>query len=458
MPWKWKTLLALAVGLLAPLRAAESPTPNPKPKPKPNILLFFIDDLGAVDLGCYGSSLHRTPNIDRLASEGVRFTRAYAACHVCSPTRASLQTGKYPARLHLTDWLTGHKRPFAKLRVPDWRMEGLPGSEVTLGEMLKDAGYATAWLGKWHLGNRLVAGKDGAPGPRGHGYDAGGEDWNLNKKEDGKDPKGVFTLTDEARDFIGAHRDGPWFVALSHYSVHTPVRFNKALKKEYEGIVKEKQPQQKNAGYAAMVEALDDSVGRMLDWLAKEGLDDNTLVIFFSDNGGLVGPTDNTPLRAGKGTLYEGGTRVPMIVRWPGTAPAATTSDARFCSIDFVPTLGAITGAKVPDGLDGLDLSATWKGGEAPEREALYWHYPHYHRGMPGGSIVKGDWKLIEWFETGEVELYHLRKDPSEEHDMAAAMPTIAEDLLEDLRAWRKEVGAQMMSPNPDYDPKKEKR
>lgn len=421
---------------------------------KPNILLFFIDDMGAVDLGCYGSSLYRTPHIDRLAEEDVRFTQAYAACHVCSPTRAALQTGKYPARLHITDWLTGHKKPFAKLRVPDWEMKGLPHEEVTVGEMLKASGYATAWLGKWHLGNRSE-GKEQAPGPQGHGYDAGGEEWNLNKKEDGEDPKGVFTLTDEAVDFIGKHRDEPWFVALSHYSVHTPVRFNEALKNEYEAIVKRDQPQQTNAGYAAMVEALDTSVGRMLDWLDEEGLAKDTLVIFTSDNGGLAGPTDNSPLRAGKGTLYEGGTRVPMIVRWPGKAPAGTTSEARFCSIDLLPSLAAVSGAEAPAEIDGLDFSATWKGGAAPAREALYWHYPHYHRGLPGGSVLKDGWKLIERFETGDVELYHLAEDPGEKHDLARKQPERAQLLLDDLKKWRKAVGAQMMTPNPKYDPKR---
>ncbi|BCX48247.1 sulfatase [Haloferula helveola] len=444
-----RKLLFLLVGLLAlPLRAAD----------KPNILLIFIDDMGAVDLGCFGSSLYRTPNIDRLATEGVRFTGAYAACHVCSPTRASLQTGIYPARLHITDWLTGHKKPTAKLKVPDWRMEGLSDADVTLGEILGEQGYATAWLGKWHLGNRLKKGKEGAPGPQSFGYDAGGEEWNLNKKEDGEDPKGVFTLTREAQEFIGKHRDQPWFVGLSHYSVHTPVRFNRKLKAEYDEIVKEKSPRQKNAGYAAMVEALDESVGQLLKWLDQQGLSENTLVIFFSDNGGLVGPTDNTPLRAGKGTLYEGGTRVPMIVRWPGKAPAGTTSDARFCSIDFVPTLGAITGAKVPDGVDGLDFTEAWKGGKAPERDALYWHYPHYHKGMPGGSVVKGDWKLIEWFETGDVELYNLVDDPSEKRDLSEKKPELAKSMLADLKAWRKDVGAQMMTANPNHKPGKRKR
>jgi arylsulfatase A-like enzyme len=442
MSWFSFRTLWIAVGLALPLAAAE----------RPNILLFFIDDMGAVDPTCFGSSLYRTPHIDALAKEGIRFTSAYAACSVCSPTRASLQTGKYPARLHITDWLTGHAHPFAKLKVPDWNMKGLPDREITLAEMLKDVGYATAWLGKWHLGNQ---GKGNAPGPLGHGYDAGGEDWNLNTKNDGEDPKGVFTLTRQAEDFIDKHRAMPWFVALSHYSVHTPVRFNAALKKEYEKLVKEKKPQQKNAGYAAMVEALDESTGLLLAWLDRQGMRENTLVIFFSDNGGLVGPTDNTPLRGGKGTLYEGGTRVPMIVRWPGKAPAGSTSAAKFCSIDFVPTLGAIVGAKVPDGIDGMDFSSNWRGGEVPARDALYWHYPHYHRGMPGGSVRKGDWKLIEWFETGEVELYDLGKDPSEMRDLSKEKADVAAELLQDLRAWRKNVGAQMMTPNPNYDPAK---
>jgi arylsulfatase A-like enzyme len=239
--------------------------------------------------------------------------------------------------------------------------------------------------------------------------------------------------------------------------VHTPVRYNGAIKKKYQKLVSQKKPLQNNAGYAAMVEALDDSVGQMLDWLDREGMRENTLVVFFSDNGGLTGPTDNSPLREGKGTLYEGGTRVPMIVRWPGKAPAGTTSDAKFCSIDFVPTLGAITGANVPHGIDGMDFSPSWKGGVPTARQSLFWHYPHYHRGMPGGSILSGDWKLIEWFESGEVELYDLGKDPSEKHDLSKARPEIAAKLLGEIKTWRKNVGAQMMTPNPNHDPAKDR-
>ncbi|RYD74776.1 MAG: DUF4976 domain-containing protein, partial [Verrucomicrobiaceae bacterium] len=412
---------------------------------KPNIVFIFVDDMGATDLGCYGSDLYRTPNIDRLAREGVRFTQAYAAAHVCSPTRASLLTGKYPARVRLTDFLKGHKRPFAKLNVPDWTM-GLPEAEISLAEVLKPQGYATAWLGKWHLG----------AGAQDHGFEAGNQRWIENTKKDPEDPKGVFTLNKEAFDFMEKHRSQPFFVALSHYSPHGPLRFEPTLMEEYQKIIDEKKPRQTNASYAAMIEALDASIGQLLDWLDKNNLAENTLVIFCSDNGGELRFTNNAPLRGGKGSLYEGGVRVPLIVRWPGKVQAGSTSETRFCSIDFLPTFAAITGGKVPAEVDGRDLSAAFTNGAKIDRGTLYWHYPHYHNTKPSGSILKGDWKLIEWFETGETELFHLAVDPSEEKNLAATDSEKKTELLADLNAWRQRIGAQMMSPNPDYDPAKE--
>ena len=323
------SLALVALTLAQPLFAAE----------KPNIVLILADDMGYMDLGCNGSDLYRTPNIDRLATEGTRFTQARTAAHVCSPTRVSLVTGKYPARIRLTDFLKGHKKPFAKLTVPDWQM-GLPQAETTLAEVLKPQGYATAWFGKWHLGGSA----------RDHGFDAGDQNWELNTKNDAKDPKGVFTLNVEAFDFIEKNREKPFFVALSHYSVHGPIRYEENLKNEYQKLIDEKstankKPRQTNAGYAAMVEALDSSVGQFLDWLRNNKLDKNTLVIFYSDNGGVPHFTNNAPLRAGKGTLYEGGIRVPMIARWPGHIPAGKTSDAKLSSIDFLPTFSALAGA-----------------------------------------------------------------------------------------------------------------
>ena len=415
---------------------------------QPNILFIFIDDLGAHDLGCYGSTYHETPRIDQLAKEGLRFTNAYAACHVCSPTRAAVMTGKYPARLHITDWLTGHNKPYAKMSIPDWNIEGLPTEEHTIGEHFQAAGYKTAWLGKWHLSGK-VRGKLDSPQP--HGFDAGQQDWNLNSKKDGKDPKGVYTLTKEAIDFMEKHREEPFFVALSHYSVHTPDRWNEKLRKKYVNRKKQIESPQKNPKFAAMLEDLDTSVGQLLDWLDESGLADSTVVVFASDNGGLMGQTNNAPLRAGKGTLYEGGTRIPFIVRWPGVSPVGKTTDARICSIDYLPTFARVAGVDAPEEIDGIDFSSTFRGESAPERSALYWHYPHYHKGKPGGSILKGDYKLIERFEDGSLELYDLANDPYEKKNLAEEHADIAEELLNDLQAWRQEVGAQMMTPNPNY-------
>lgn len=413
---------------------------------KPNVLLFFTDDLGATDLGCFGSDLYRTPNIDRLAAQGVKFTRAYSSAHVCSPTRASLQSGKVPARLHVTDFLTGHVKPYAKMLVPDWTM-GLPVAETSIAKVVKPQGYSAAWFGKWHVGE----------GAQQHGYDAGNQDWEQNRKDDPKDPKGVFTLNSQAEEFIEKNPGKPFFVGLSHYSPHGPVRFDPKLRDEYQKIIDAKSPRQKNAGYAAMIEALDVSVGEMLDWLEKKDLAKNTLVIFTSDNGGELNFTNNVPLCAGKGTLYEGGVRVPLIARWPDHLKPGTTNETRVASIDFLPTIATITGAAVPDGLDGKDLSAVFSKGETVDRGTLYWHYPHYHAAKPAGSILKGDWKLIEWFETGDTELFDLSKDPSEEKNLAKDHPDKTAELLADLRKWREDVGAQMMSPNPKFDPAREK-
>jgi arylsulfatase A len=411
---------------------------------KPNILLFFVDDMGATDLGCYGSDLYRTPNIDKLAAQGVLYKQAYASAHICSPTRAAMVTGKYPARIGLTDFMTGHKRPYAKLKVPAWTM-GLPAEEFTLGHLLKEQGYSTAWLGKWHLGGSA----------RDFGFDAGNQLWIENTKNDPKDPKGVYTLNKEAVDFIENTTDKPFFVALSHYSPHGPVRFDPDLRDEYQRIIDGKKPRQTNAGYAAMIEALDDSVGKMMDWLDGKKLAENTLVIFVSDNGGEMNYTSNAPLRAGKGTLYEGGIRVPMIARWPGKIEPGTTNDTRFTSMDFLPTFATLIGGKAPGKIDGADLSANFTSNGFIDRGPLYWHYPHYHNEKPSASILKEDWKLIEWFETGDTELFNLAVDPSEITDLSQSNPEKNAELLADLKAWQKEIGAQMMEPNPDHDPAK---
>lgn len=413
---------------------------------KPNIIFILADDLGYMDLACNGSDLYRTPNLDKLAAQGTRFTSFRTAAHVCSPTRGSILTGKYPARTRLTDFLRGHQKPYAKLLVPEWKYGLVPGEDKTIGETLKSAGYATAWLGKWHAGD----------GAHNFGFDAGRQTWELNRKDDPADQKGVYTLNKEAFDFISANREKPFFVALSHYSVHGPIRFRAELRDEYQKIIDEKKPLQSNASYAAMVEDLDNSVGQLLEFLEKEKLADNTLVIFTSDNGGEANFTNNAPLRGRKGTLYEGGILVPFIARWPGTIPAATTSDAKLSTIDLLPTFAALAGATLPEDVDGIDVTTTLEGKSAPARDALYWHYPHYHVERPSGAIIKGDLKLIEWFESGKTELFDLKADPNEKTDLTAQNPDKARELLADLKAWRGKVDAQMMKENPAYDPARE--
>ncbi len=423
----------------------------------PNIVLVFVDDMGQMDLGCYGSDFYRTPNIDELADQGVRFTDAYAACTVCSPTRVSLLTGWYPARTRVTDWIPGHAKhnKFEKLREPPSWQQGLKDEWVTLPEALKTAGYTSAWYGKWHAGGE----------PTDHGFDVADADWARNRDESQKDPKGVFSLTEQAIQFMESHDDGPVFVVISHFAVHTPVRFNKKLRDEYEQRRKPDQRQPK-AGYAAMVDALDQSVGRLVDFLDSTGRSDNTLVVFYSDNGGLdsgpgKGPTENAPLREGKGWQYEGGLRVPLIVRWPERVPKGATTDVRMTTPDLLPTFARLAGVAdeaMPKTLDGIDLWQVIAEGEPPAPRPLYWHYPHYHRGMPGSVILDGEHKLITRPQDGSVELYNLRQDPYEANDLAESMPDLAGELKAKLDAWLDSVDALHMEPNPNHDPAKAKR
>ncbi|WAC21118.1 sulfatase [Luteolibacter sp. SL250] len=418
---------------LQPLGAAE----------KPNILFIFTDDLGASDLVCTGSTLYQTPNLDKLASQGMKFTRGYAAAHVCSASRGAILTGRTPARLHYT--IPGSSPEGAKLLAPQAR-KGIPSEEVVLPKLLKSQGYATAWFGKWHCGE----------GAKAAGFDEGNQDWNENNKNDPKDPKGVYTLNRQAMEFIGKNPGKPFFIALSHYAAHSPNRFDPAVAAKYQKIIDEKKikgPRQKDAGYAAMIEALDDSVGKMLDFLDEKGLAKNTLVIFTSDNGGAVRFTKNNPLREGKGTLHEGGIRVPVLARWTDRIKPGTTNDTLLSGIDYLPTFASVIGAPAPEGIDGKDLNAALTKGETVDRGKLFWHFPHYHRKGPAGAIRDGDWKLIEWFEDGKTELFNLAQDVSEEKDLSGENPQKTAELLADLKTWREKSNAQMPTPNPKYDP-----
>jgi arylsulfatase A-like enzyme len=437
---------------------------------RPNIVFILADDLGWADLGCYGSKYHKSPHLDRLASEGARFTDAYAACPVCSPTRAAIMTGKYPARLNLTDWLPGRPdRPDQKLLRPVITQE-LPATEVTLAAALQKAGYATGLIGKWHLG-----GKGAGPEQRGFQVNIAGDQAGSPrsyfapfKAANGQfmpglenAPEGEY-LTDrlaaEAEKFLEAHRDRPFFLYLPHYAVHIPLKARADLVAKY----KAGSPgQQGNPLYAAMIESLDDAVGRVLKKLDDLKLSERTLVVFTSDNGGLcvleganTPPTINSPLREGKGYLYEGGIRVPLMIRWPGVVRPGGVINTPVSSIDFLPTLLEAAGVRSEGKVDGVSLVAVLKG-EPLQREALYWHYPHYSNqgGKPGAAVRAGDHKLIELYENGRRELFDLRKDPGESRNLIESSPALARELGDKLDRWRQEVGARMTKPNPNFVP-----
>jgi arylsulfatase A-like enzyme len=431
---------------------------------KPNIVFVLIDDMGWTDLGCYGSDLYRSPHIDALARDGMRFTQAYSACTVCSPTRASILTGKYPARLHITDWIPGQMPANPKLLVPDWTKH-LPLEEATLARVLRSTGYATASIGKWHLGGEAYY-------PEKHGFDlniAGTAapappsyfaPWKIATLAEGRDGEYLTDrLGEEAVRFIEGAKDKPFFLYLPHFGVHTPIQAPEQLVEEYRqkprGSLKHK-----NAVYAAMVERVDRTVGRIRETLDEHGLAEKTIIVVTSDNGGRVPTTSNHPLRVGKGSAYEGGTRVPLVVYWPGVVKAGSTCDTPVMSIDFYPTLLEMSGIADEAGhrSDGLSLVPLLKQTGKLDREALYWHYPHhqhYQQGgaMPYGAIRLGDYKLIEFFDDNRVELYNLRDDLGEERDLAAQMPEKAQEMRSRLHSWRKEVGAQLPTPNPAYDP-----
>ena len=439
---------------------------------RPNVVLIVADDLGWADLGCYGSTFHRTPHLDAMAGGGCRFVQAYAASPVCSPTRAALLTGKHPARLHLTDWLPGRAdMPTQRLRRPAIR-QALPLEEITLAELLKGAGYATAHIGKWHLGgpgfgptrqgfDLNVAG-DGSGSPLTYFAPfarAGRAMPGLEEAPDGQYLTDRLTL--EAERFLEQHRTEPFFLYLAHYAVHIPLAAKKELVAKFPSWDGTPHGRQENPIYAAMLESVDEGLGRLLAKLDELGLAGNTVVIFTSDNGGLAtreGPhtpaTCNAPLREGKGWLHEGGLRVPLIVRWPGRVKPAVV-ETPVWSGDLVPTIRALCGLTDDPPGDGMSLAGLLTERQPIAPRALYWHYPHYSNqgGRPGGAIREGDWKLVEFFEDGRRELFDLRRDPGETTNRSAKDPEKVEELAAKLQAWRTSVGAQMPTPNPAYSP-----
>ena len=499
---------------------------------KPNIVFFLVDDLGWNDLKCYGSPFYDTPNVDRLAREGVHFTDAYATCHVCSPSRASILTGKYPARLQLTDWLPGRREfPFQKLSNAAIK-QALPLEEITLAETLKENGYRTGHFGKWHLGEEPY-------GPLAQGFDVRvPTDWNKGWPRSGyhspfnmtglEDEDGAYltdVLTDEALKFIESSEEQPFFLYLSHFAVHDPIQGPSDLVEKYETkrsrlpadpepfilegnpdaelafershldqfmlqepyksqyrvlpdqTVKIKQ-RQDNPQFAAMVESMDESLGRVMAKLEELGLTDDTILFFTSDNGGMaaanfgrpnrvVSPdrldgayaTSNHPLRGAKGWLYEGGIRVPLIIKWPGHVPFTEYKcHEPVIGVDFYPTILDMLDLSKNGNhfLDGISLVPYLAGKTTVDRDALYWHFPHYsNHGMqsPGGAIRKGAFKLLEYFENGSVQLFDLHNDPGEQNDLATQRPDVVKRLLSQLRDWRNETNVRMMPVNPNYDP-----
>jgi arylsulfatase A-like enzyme len=425
---------------------------HPQDGSLPNIVLILADDLGWVDPACYGHDFHETPHLDKLAAEGMRFTDAYTASCVCSPTRSSIMTGKYPARNDLTIWLGGRGGAAA--------VDHMALEEVTLAEALKKQGYATCHVGKWHLGGPPYY-------PQHQGFDvniagtsagspAGG--YFLPNKMVLEDMKpGTYLtdrLTDECLALIEANRRRPFFIYMAYHTVHTPIQGRRDLIEHYQK--KLKPGQEYSPTYAAMVHCLDENVGRILGKLDELGLAENTLVVFFSDNGGFShsggrknNVTTNKPLRRGKGYCYEGGHRVPLIARLPGTVPKGTVCRTPVISTDFYPTILDLVGAEPKPGqhADGLSIFPLLRDpGAALGRTTLYWHYPHNspQGGTPSGAIRQGDLKLIEFFNDGRIELYNLADDLGEQQDLSEKMPEKTRELHDELRAWRKSVDAKM--------------
>ncbi len=437
---------------------------------RPNFVFFLVDDLGLGDVGCFGSQFHETPNIDQLAADGMKFTQAYSACTVCSPSRAAILLGQYPGRTNLTDWIAGHGRKNPKLLIPDWNMRmGL--EETTLAEALTEGGYRSQFVGKWHL---MPIGADDFDQhyPENHGFEinVGGREWGQPKGpgkffspfgmpglDDGEPGDFLTTrLTDEAVKFIENSKDDPFFLYFSYYTVHGPIMAPKELVAKYEKKAKEmkaSETERMHPAFAAMMELLDDSVGRVRSKLEELGLADNTVVIFTADNGG-TSEKASAGLRGAKALSYEGGTRVATMVHWPGVTKPGSECATPVIGTDFYPTLleMARLDPRPEQHADGQSLVPLLRGEDGWDRDALFWHYPHYHRTPPYGAIRKGDLKLIEFFEDGKLELYDLAADPAETTNLAAAQPEKAKELLIRLQEWRTSVDAQMPSPNPDYD------
>jgi len=475
----WATVASAGALSWLPNCVTAGPTATAKVK-HPNIIFILIDDMGWKDLGCYGGSFFETPNIDRLAAQGMRFTDAYAACAVCTPTRASIMTGKYPARLHMDGHIRPDLKPYptgsGKLINTQFK-QWLEPSEETIAEALKTGGYISASIGKWHLGEQ--SGPQYRPQNQGfsrvvlsqhHGdmkyfYPfVDREKWPYAGPLPGK-PGDYLPdrLTDEAVKFIEDSRDRPFFLYLSHWSVHGPHRAKKEMISKYEAKKKAQGEKQISPVYAAMVESVDESVGRVMAKLEETDLVDRTVVIFMSDNGGLKKVTSMSPLRGQKSLYYEGGIRVPLIIKAPGMTKPGSQCHEPVISTDFYPTMLEIAGLapKPEQHRDGVSLVPLLKESKSGlDRDAIYWHFPLYQaRGCtPCSAVRAGDYKLIEYFEDYRVELYNLKNDIGETKDLSKINPAKAKELRAMLHRWRKAVNAQIPKPNPDYNPNKKKK
>lgn len=473
---KLAALCLLALNVSSTLAADE--------KRPPNVVFILADDLGWRDLSVEGSSFHESPNIDSIAKDGMRFTQGYATCQVCSPSRASIMTGKYPARLNITDWIGAAEgadwNRNTKL-LPAYYDHQLPSNDTTLAEAFQSAGYKTFFAGKWHLGGE-------GSFPEDHGFDI-----NIGGHHRGSPPGGFFApysnpkmtsgpdgeylplrLGRETAEFIENHQDEPFLAYLSFYMVHAPLQTTEALWNKYrKKALEQDQPQfrfivdrtspvrqvQDNPIYGGMVEAMDTAVGMVLDTLDRLGLEENTIVVFTSDNGGVSAgdgkATSNLPLRGGKGRQWEGGIREPFYIKWPGVVAAGSTNGTPVIGTDFFPTLLEMTGINpYPEQhVDGVSLVPLLKGESIPDRN-LFWHYPHYGNqgGEPSSIIRSGDWKLIHYYEDGRDELYHLPSDPVEHNDLFSLEPQKAKDLRVLLDNWLKEVDARFPVKNPNFN------